>query len=109
MEEGKALAAGCWFPPKENMPVGGAAAAAGGCDPPKLNPKLPFDAPLAALLEDMLENGLFTGVDEEKPKPGSPPPPPNPPNDTFGDPFPIGGVLFVGGKLWAPLVKRPGC
>lgn len=89
------------------MPVDGAAAA--GCDPPKLKPKPPFEAPLAVLFEDTFAKGLLTGVEAEKAKPVSAPPLPNPPKDTFGEPFPIGGVPFVGGKLWAPLEKRPGC
>jgi hypothetical protein len=101
----KGVAAGCWFPPNENIPVDGAAA---GCDPPKLNPKPPLDAPLVVEL-DIFAKGLFTGADAEKSKPELPLPLPNPPKDTFGDPLPIEAAPFVGGKLWAPFVKRPCC
>lgn len=104
--DAKGFAVCCWLPPKLNILVDGAAAA--GCDAPKLNPKPPFEVPLVVLLEDTFAKGLFTGTAGEKAKPGSALPLPKPPKDTLGDPFPIGGAPFVGGKLWAPLEKRPG-
>jgi hypothetical protein len=88
------------------MLVDGACEAA-GCDCPKLKPKPLVDVPFVTFA-DGFANGLFTGADGEKSNPTLPPLP-NPPNDTFGEPFPLGGVPFVGGKLWEPLVKRPGC